>query len=71
MPGAWPAAEVARGAPRHALLDQDQLVGTADELYSTDAAHRRNAGRLMADHVLSVLLKNAVNEHVRQHGRRR
>ena len=37
-------------------------------MFSQDPSHRRNAGRLAADHVLNALVKNAVNEHSREHG---
>ena len=43
----------------------------ADALYSTELNQRRQAGRLVATHVLNPLLKTALNHHLRQHGTER
>jgi hypothetical protein len=53
---------------RNALLESDQLAGVTDDLFSTDAARRRQAGRLLAEQALNARVAAAVRDHAQQHG---
>lgn len=56
---------------RNSLLELEQVHSIADALYSTELNQRRQAGRLVATHVLNPLLKTALNQHLRQYGTER